>query len=86
MQSIRNHFRLKKENEAIKYRTIRDIRDLFDHEKEDCYKPVGVGHFCIKKDIEYENNRDRNKTLSLGQYLNKIRPYLKDIINNLKMC
>ena len=80
MQSIRNHFRLKKENEAIKDRIIRDIRDIFDHEKVG----VGVGNFCGKNYIEYENNRDRNKTLSLEQYLDKIRPYLKDIISNLK--
>ena len=34
--------------------------------------------------IEYESNGERNKTLSVEEYLNKIRPYLKDIINNLK--
>ena len=33
---------------------------------------------------EYERNGNRNKILSVGEYLNKIRPYLKDIINNLK--
>ena len=33
---------------------------------------------------EYENNFDRSKTLSVEEYLNKIIPYLKDIINNLK--
>ena len=27
---------------------------------------------------------DRDKPLSVEEYLNKIRPYLKDIINNLK--
>ena len=34
--------------------------------------------------IEYKSNGDRNKTLLVEEYLNKIRPYLKDIINNLK--
>ena len=34
--------------------------------------------------IEYESKGDRNKTLSAEEYLNKIRPYLKDTINNLK--
>ena len=34
--------------------------------------------------IEYESKGDRNKTLSVEKYLNKTRPYLKDIINNLK--
>ena len=27
---------------------------------------------------------DKNKILTVGEYLNKIRPYLKGIINNLK--
>ena len=30
----------------------------------------------------YKSNSDRNKTLSVEEYLNKIRPYLKDIIMN----
>ena len=34
--------------------------------------------------IEYESNGYRNKTLSVEKYLNKISPYLEDIINNLK--
>ena len=33
--------------------------------------------------IECESIGDRNKTLSVEEYLNKIKPYLKDI-NNLK--
>ena len=34
--------------------------------------------------MEYESNGDRNKILLVKEYLNKIRPYLKDIINNVK--
>ena len=48
------------------------------------YKLVRVINFWSNNYIEYENNSNRNKTLSLEEYLNKIRPYLKDIINNLK--
>ena len=33
--------------------------------------------------IEYEIYSDRHKTLSVEEHLNKIRLYLKDIINNL---
>ena len=40
--------------------------------------------FWSKNYIEYESNGDRNKALSVEEFLNKIRPYLKDIINNLK--
>ena len=32
INDMRNLFRLKKENEAIKDRVIGDIRNLFDHE------------------------------------------------------
>ena len=34
--------------------------------------------------MEIENNGDRNKTLSIEEYLNKIRPCVKEIINYLK--
>ena len=34
--------------------------------------------------IEYESNGDRNKTLSVKEYRNKSRPYLEEIIDNLK--
>ena len=35
-------------------------------------------------DIEHEINGDSNKTLSVKEYPNEIRLYLKDIIYNLK--
>ena len=44
IKGIRNLFRLKKENKAIKYRILRDIRDLFEHEEVD-YKSVRVNNF-----------------------------------------
>ena len=34
--------------------------------------------------MEYKSNGDRNKTLSVEEYLNKISSYLKYTINNLK--
>ena len=34
--------------------------------------------------IEYKCNNDISKTVSVEEYLNKIRPYLRYIINNLK--
>ena len=45
IKDIINLFRLKKENGAIKGRMIRDIRNLFEQENEDCYKSVRVGNF-----------------------------------------
>ena len=34
---------------------------------------------------DYKNNCDRNKTPPVEEYLNEIKPYLKDIINDLKI-
>ena len=84
IESIRNIFRLKKQNEGIKDRIIRDNRNLFEPESEDYYEPVRVRNFWSRNYIECESNRDRNKTVSIIEYLYKIRPYLKDIINDLK--
>ena len=85
IKDMRNIFRLKRENEAIKGRVIIDIRNDFKHgEEENYYKPVRVGNLPSKNFIEYEINGDRNKTLSIGEYINKNRPYLKDIINDHK--
>ena len=61
------------------------MRNLFEQGKEDYYRPVGVGIFCNKNYIEYETDGDRNKTLSIEEYFNKIRSYLKDILNNFTM-
>ena len=83
IKKIRNLFRLKKGNEAIKDRIIRDIWNIFEREEEDYFKPVNQVTFWSNNYIEYESNGDRNKTLSAEEYLNKIRPYLKDIINDL---
>ena len=46
--------------------------------------PVRVRNFWSNNYIKYESNGDRDKTLSIEEYLNKIRQYLNDIINNLK--
>ena len=85
IKDLGNLFRLDKETKAIKDRMLRDIKNLFEHkEEENHYKPVRVSNVWRKNYIEYKSNGDRNKTLSVDEYLNKIRPYLKDIINNLR--
>ena len=81
----RNLFRLEKETEAIKYKILRNIKNLFEHEEEENYfKPVRVSSFLGSNYSKYESKSDRNKTLSVEEYLNEIRPYLKDITNNLQ--
>ena len=85
IKDIRNLLRREKETKAIKKRMLRDIKDLFEYEEEEnYYKPLRVSNFWSNNYIEYKSSRDRNKTLSVEEYLNKIRSYLEDIIINLK--
>ena len=53
--------------------------------KKDYYKPtfVNSSHKGIYK--HYESNSDIEKKLSVYQYLNKIRPYSHDLIDNHKV-
>ena len=81
IKSIRNLFKLKKESEAIKDRIFRDIRTFFKQE-DDYYKPIRVGNFWNNNYIEHESSGDRSKNLSVNEYLDKIKPYLRDIIIN----
>ena len=84
IKDIRNLIRLEKENEAIKDRILRNIKNLFEHEEKNYHKPVRANNFWSNNYTEYKSNGDRNKTPSVEQYLNKVISYLKDIKNNLK--
>ena len=63
--------RLEKETKAIKDRILTDIKNRFEHEEENYYKPVKVNNFWSNNYLEYESNGDTNKTLSVEEYLNK---------------
>ena len=67
----------------IKDRIIANIRTLFEQEEKDNYKPKVVSSFFSYIYIEYESNGDRNRNLSLDEYLIKFESYLKDIIIDL---
>ena len=79
IKDITNLFKLEKETKVTEDRILRDIKNFFEHEEENYYKPQRVSNF-------WSNNYtdDRKKPLSVEEYLNRIRSYLKDIINNLK--
>ena len=74
---ILNFFNLEIETKPIKDKTICDIRNRFELERDNYYKPVRVGIFYSNNYIEYESNCDRDKTLSNEEYLNKIKPIFK---------
>ena len=86
IKDIKNLFRLEKETKATKDKILRDTKNLFEHgkEEENYSKPVRVSNFWSNNYIEYEINGDRDKTLPVEEYLEKIRQCLKDILNNLK--
>ena len=50
----------------------------------DYCKPIRVGNFWDNNFIEYESNGDRNKNISVKEYHNKIKLYLKYIIIDLQ--
>ena len=67
----------KNHNERIiRDRIIRDIRTLLEQE-EDYYKLKRVSNFWNNNYIEYESNGDKNRNLSLDEYLTKIESYLR---------
>ena len=51
---------------------------------EDYYKPIKSNDAFNSNYIEYESKGNKDKTLSIKEYLDMIRPYLGDIINNYK--
>ena len=75
------------EKEEHNERLIKDtiIRDSTLFEKEEDYqKPKRVSSFWSNNYIEYESNGYKNSNLSLDEYYNKVKPYLRDILMDLQ--
>ena len=51
---------------------------------EDYYKPIIANSLFNNNYIQYESKRDKDKILAISEYLDMIRPYLIDIINDHK--
>ena len=79
-KDIGNLFKWEKETKAFKDRRLGCIKKLFEHEQKEknYYKPVKIKNVWSNNYIE--SFCDSKKTLSVEEY---IRPYLKDIVNNL---
>ena len=73
-------------NDDAEYKGIRDIENLFgEFNDEGYYEPTKTKDAFNNNYIEYESRGDKNKNLSLKQYLfYKIKPYLHNMINNHK--
>ena len=67
------------------YYRIREIENLFDNYNDDgYYKPILVESSFKNNYKYYECRVDKDKKLSVRQYLHKIMPYLSDLINDDK--
>ena len=64
--------------------SIREREREREYEEENYYKPVNVNNFWSNSYIECESNGVRNRKLPVKRCFNKIRPYLKETINDLK--
>ena len=51
---------------------------------EDYYKPIKTNSAFNNNYIQYESKGNKGKILTTGEYLDMIRPYLGDIINDHK--
>ena len=88
---IRIFFRVKKEIKRIKdflsiFYIFSIIENLFVYEKdeENYFKPVSVNYFWSNNYTEI--TAVEKKTLSIKEYLDIFRPYIRDITNDLKQC
>ena len=57
---------------------LRGIRTLYESDKEGSYKPIITGNVFSSNYIKYKSNGDKNKTLFIDDYLDKIKPHLND--------
>ena len=69
--------------EEIK-KTLYNPKNNIFKPKEDNYKPIRIGSGFSSNYIEYKSNGDKDKTVSIKDYLDEIKPYLSNIINDHK--
>ena len=87
IKSRKNRFRTKRyhDYDDAEYKGITDIESLFDLSiGEDYYKPIIVNTAFNNNYIEYESREDKDKILTISEYLDMIGPYLVDMINDYK--
>ena len=73
------------DRDDLDYHGIRDIENLFDNVNDnDYYKPILVKSSFKENYKYYESRGDKDKKLSIEQYLDMIKPYLSDLINENK--
>ena len=74
------------DHDDLDYRGIRDIENVFDNidDDDDYYKPILVKSSFDENYKYYESRGDKDKKLSIEQYLDMVKPYLSVLINENK--
>ena len=77
------------DDDDVEYKGISDLELLFEEideneeiDKNNYYKPILIKSFHKEGYKKYESRGDKNKSLSIEEYLNEIIPYLKELTNN----
>ena len=76
IKDIRNLFRQEKETKTVKDRRVSSQVISSQQKLVSFGVTIILNIFWSNNYIEYKNNGNWNKTLSVEEYLNKIRPYL----------
>ena len=79
IKNIRIFFKLKKESKAIKDIINRDIKTVSEQQQKDYGRLVRVGNFWNNVYVENESSGDRNKSVTVKEYLNEVQPYLREL-------
>ena len=73
------------DRDDLDYHGIRDIENVFDNiDDNDYYKPILINSSFDENYKFYETKDNKDKKLSIEQYLDMIKPYLSDLINENK--
>ena len=67
----------------IEYERIRDTKNLYN-DIDDDYIPIETYEAFDNSYVEYQSEENKDKILSIKEYVNIIRQYLGDIINDHK--
>ena len=73
-----------KKIEETEKKNYESRKDPFKPE-EDYYKPIKIGNDFSSNYAEYKSNGDKDKTLSIEEYLDETKPYLIDTSGKWKI-
>ena len=71
----------REDNMRKNLKCLKFLEELWEDIKKNYYKPIKTKGAFNNNYIEYESRGNKNKNLLLEDYLDTIRPFLRDMIN-----